>query len=250
MTPPLPRRTLASAFARSFLIQGSWNYRTMLGSGFAFVLIPALRRLHGGDPAGFEAALRRHLEHFNAHPYLANLALGAVLRLEADGEDPEAVRRFKSAVRGPLGGIGDALVWAAWLPAVSLGALTLLWLGLSGWAVVLAFVGVYNLGHLGLRAWAFRAGWSHGRAVGRILGEAALAGWTVRVRSAAAFLLGIFAGAVLAAPDGLGTAGPMWVGLAGIAFIVGATVGERSWRPAAVAVVAAVALLATWGWIA
>lgn len=250
MTPSLPRRTLASAFARAFLIQSSWNYRTMLGSGFAFAMLPALRRIHGGDPAAHQAALRRHLEHFNAHPYLANLALGAVLRLEADGEDPESVRRFKSAVRGPLGGIGDALVWAAWLPAVSLGALTLLWFGLTGWAVVLAFVGVYNVGHLWVRTWAFRAGWSHGRAVGRTLGEAALAGWTGRVRSAAACLLGIFAGAVLGAPDGLGDSGPLWVGLAGIAFIIGATVGERSWRPAAVAVVAAVALLATWGWIA
>lgn len=250
MTPPLPRRTLASAFARAFLIQGSWNYRTMLGSGFGFAALPALRRIHAGDAAGLEAALRRHLEHFNAHPYLANLALGAVLRLEADGEDPEAIRRFKTAVRGPLGGIGDALVWAAWLPAVSLCALTLVWLGVPAWAAVLVFVGVYNVGHLGLRAWAFRAGWAHGRAVGRTLGAAALAGWTGRVRSAAAFLLGVFAGAVVAAPQGLGDSGPLWVGPAGLAFIIGATVGERSWRPAAVAVVAAVALLATWGWIA
>ncbi len=81
----LTRRTLAAAFARSFLIQGSWNYRTMLGSGFAFAMLPALRLIFKGDPAGLEASLRRHLEHFNAHPYLSNVALGAVLRLEADG---------------------------------------------------------------------------------------------------------------------------------------------------------------------
>lgn len=250
MSPPLPRPTLASAFARSFLIQGSWNYRTMIGSGFAFAMLPALRRIHAADPVAFEAALRRHLEHFNAHPYLANLALGAVLRLEAEGEDPEAVRRFKAAVRGPLGGIGDALVWAAWLPAVSLAALTVYWLGAPGWVPVLGFVAVYNLGHLWLRSWAFRAGWSHGRAVGRTLGEAALAGWTGRVRSWAALLLGVFAGAVLGAPGGLADSGPVWVALAVGAFVVGATAGQRTWRPAAVAVVAAVALLATWGWIA
>ena len=105
----LSRRVLASAFARSFMIQGSWNYHTMLGSGFAFAMLPALRRLFAGDPEGMETSLRRHLEHFNAHPYLSNVALGAALRLEADGQDGETVRRFKTAVRGPLGGLGDAL---------------------------------------------------------------------------------------------------------------------------------------------
>ncbi|NJD19950.1 MAG: PTS system mannose/fructose/sorbose family transporter subunit IID [Gemmatimonadetes bacterium] len=94
MTATLSRRVLASAFARSFLIQGSWNHKTMLGSGFAFAMLPALKALFRGSPTGLEAALRRHLEHFNAHPYLSNVALGAVLRLEADGESPEDVRRF------------------------------------------------------------------------------------------------------------------------------------------------------------
>lgn len=250
MRRALPRRVLAQSFARAFLIQGSWNYRTMVGSGFAFAILPALRRLHPDDHGARDEALRRHLEHFNAHPYLANLALGAVLRLEAEGEDPEAVRRFKTAVRGPLGGIGDALVWAGWLPAVSLAGLTLHALGVPGWAVVAAFLLVYNLGHLGLRAWAFRVGWSHGRAVGRTLGDSGLAGWTPRVRSAVGLLLGMFCGAALGGPGGLGEAAPAWAAAAALAFIVGASVGQRVWRPAAVAVVAVVALLATWGWIA
>lgn len=247
MTAALPRRTLASAFARSFLIQGSWNHRTMLGTGFAFAMLPALRALFREDPRTFEAAVRRHLEHFNAHPYLANLALGAVLRLEADREDAEAVRRFKTAVRGPLGGLGDALVWAAWLPAVSLAALSLIWLGVRGGGAVLVFLLLYNAGHLGLRIWGFRTGLANGRSVARSLGAAALSRWTERVRSLAALLLGLLCGTLLVGEGGLSDAGPVWAGLASAAFAAGALVGHRLWRPAAVATVAAVALLATWG---
>mgnify|MGYP001818432523 CR=1 FL=1 len=77
------RRELTSTFTRSFLVQGSWNYRTMLGSGFAFALIPALRTIFRDDPEGLDASLNRHLELFNAHPYIYNVAMGSVLRLEA-----------------------------------------------------------------------------------------------------------------------------------------------------------------------
>lgn len=250
MSRTLGWRALVAVFLRAFLIQGSWNYRTMQGSGFAFSLVPALRELHGDDVKGYEEALRRHLEHFNAHPYLAHLALGAVLRLEAEGEGAEGIRRFKGAIRGPLGGIGDALVWASWLPAVSLTALSLIWLGFSGWWVILGFLALYNSGHLSLRLWSFRAGWAGGRAVGRLLGAAALGGWTERVRSVAGLALGLFIGVILAGEGGLGSAGASWTALAAAAFVVGAVVGQRLWRPATAAVVAAVALLATWGWIA
>jgi len=243
----LDRWTLASAFARSFLIQGSWNYRTMLGSGFAFAMLPALRVLFRESPAALEASLRRHLEHFNAHPYLSGVALGAVLRMEGDGEDGEAVRRFKTAVRGPLGGLGDALVWAAWLPAVSLIGLALYWLGAPGWVAVLAFLAIYNVGHVGLRVWSFKVGLGGGRGVARSLGAAALTRWTERIRAAAALLLGLFVGAAFEGEPGLVAAGPAWAALAAAAFVGGLLVGHRLWRPAAVAVVAAVALLATWG---
>lgn len=249
MSRVLDRRTLASAFARSFLIQGSWNYRTMLGSGFAFAVLPALRSLFRGDAAALEAAQRRHMEHFNAHPYLSGVALGAVLRLESDGEPPDGVRRFKTAVRGPLGGLGDALVWASWLPAVSMAAMALYWLGVPGWASVVVFLLLYNVGHVGLRVWAFHAGLNDGRGVGRSLSAARLGTWTERVRALASLLLGLLVGAILGGNTGLTNSGPLWGTLAVAAFLAGAVVGHRLWRPAAVAVVAAVALLATWGWV-
>ncbi|NJD19949.1 MAG: PTS system mannose/fructose/sorbose family transporter subunit IID [Gemmatimonadetes bacterium] len=147
-----------------------------------------------------------------------------------------------------MGGLGDALVWGAWLPAVSLAALTLFWLGTPGWIAVVLFLGVYNVGHVGLRAWGFMTGLSGGRGVGRSLGAAALSRWTDKARSLAGLLLGLFCGAALAGRGGLAEAGFVWGALACAAFVGGNLVGHRLWRPAAVAVVAVVALLTVWGW--
>ena len=247
MSGELSRASLVSTFLRSFLIQGSWTYHTMLGSGFAFAMLPGLKRLYGSDPEAMDAAMQRHLDHFNAHPYLAGVALGAALRLEADGADPDTVRRFKLAVRGPLGGLGDGLVWATWLPGVSVLALTLYWVGLPGWWAVGVFVAVYNVGHLGLRVWGFRIGLREGRTVGRRLEQANLAGWTARLKAMTALLLGLLAGAVLAADGGLVSSGATWVGLAVGAFLAGLLIGHHAWRPAAATVVAVIAALAAVG---
>ena len=86
----LPRSAVLATYVRSFFIQAAWNYHTMLGTGFAFTLLPGLRRIHDGDAGAMNAAAARHLEHFNAHPYLAGMAVGGVLNLEEASEDPEA----------------------------------------------------------------------------------------------------------------------------------------------------------------
>jgi PTS system mannose-specific IID component len=239
----ISRGALASSFFRSFLIQGSWNYHTMLGCGFAFAMLPSLRRLYGAEPAEMEESLERHVELFNAHPYLSSVALGAALRLEQDGAEEETVRRFKLAVRGPLGSLGDTLVWATWLPAVSVLALTMYWLGLPGWLAVVAFLVIYNVGHIGLRLWGFLVGLREGRRVGQSLARAGLTAWTDRLRSVGALLLGALVGVLLAGDGGLADAGALWVALALAAFLGGLLVGHRAWRPAAATVAAAIMLI-------
>lgn len=239
--------TLTSTVLRSFLVQGSWNYHTMLGCGFAFALLPGLRALYGSEPAALRAAAQRHSEHFNAHPYLAGVALGAVLKLEAEGADPDTMRRFKEAVRAPLGSLGDGLVWATWLPATACAALAAYWLGLPGWMAATAFLVLYNAGHLTLRVWGLRAGLAAGRNVGRELAAADLLGRSERMKPWMATMLGMMTGALVVGPDGLLLSGALWVGLAAVAFAIGWRVGHRVWRPAAAATVVVIAAAAFWG---
>jgi PTS system mannose-specific IID component len=149
-------------FLRSFAIQGSWNFETLVGYGFAFALLPALRVVYRGRPDDLAAAVGRHARLFNSHPYLAPIALGAVARLEVEGKPVDTIERFKAAVRGALGGLGDRLVWAGWRPVCILGSLGMLLAGVPWWIAVVAFLVVYNAGHVGLRVWAFRLGWKEG----------------------------------------------------------------------------------------
>jgi PTS system mannose-specific IID component len=233
---------VVSSFLRSFTVQGSWNYRTLIGSGFAFALLPILREL-GGKPDEVEARLRRHVDLFNAHPYLSPVALGAVTRLEADGEDAAVVERFKMAIRGPLGGLGDALVWAAWLPATLLGVLALALAGAGPVLCLVTFLLIYNAGHVGLRIWGFRVGLENGKQVGPRLRTAGLGPLASRISAWGAVLVGAVAGLLLTGDHGFATPTMLWLAPATLAFLLGLRAGQSAWRPTALATVVAVGLL-------
>ena len=165
------RQDLVTAWWRTFAVQGSWNYRTMIGGGMAFAMLPLLRRIYAGDPVRFSEAVGRHLGAFNSHPYLAGMAVGALARAELDGESAERIQRFGAALRGPLGTVGDRLVWASIRPACLLVAVAAFGMGLGPiWSVAL-FLATYNAGHLAIRVWGFRRGWRDGLGVGQALHE-------------------------------------------------------------------------------
>ena len=162
MKPPL-----GASLLRLFAVQGSWNYERMLGLGVGVAQEPLLRDLRTGNGDGgpvYRAAVARAAHFFNAHPYLCGLVVGAAARAEHDGAPPEQVERLRRALCGPLGSIGDRLVWAGWLPLTSALTLAAVALGAGVWAVA-GFLVVYNTGHVALRWWALRAGWRHGTGV-------------------------------------------------------------------------------------
>ena len=100
---------------RSTFLQGSWNYERMQNLCWAYSLIPAIKKLYTKkeDQA---AALERHLEFFNTHPYVAAPIIGVTLALEeekANGAaiDDAAIQGVKIGMMGPLAGIGDPVFW-------------------------------------------------------------------------------------------------------------------------------------------
>jgi PTS system mannose-specific IID component len=198
------------------------------------VLLPVLRRLHEGDEEALRAAVARHAELFNSHPYLVTVAAGAVARLEDDGVPPETVTRFKNALRGSLGAMGDRLVWQAWRPACALLAIVLLLLGAPWWVAVPAFLLVYNALHLWLRAWGLRVGLRDGLAVGKALREAPFERMGERASDAGAFLAGL--AGILAVGDA--SRGPAEYALGAAALAAGLWLGLRiRWAVWAVLVV-------------
>lgn len=111
----LTKKDRLSVALRSTFLQGSWNYERMQNGGWAFAMIPAIKKLYTTkeDQA---AALKRHLEFFNTHPYVASPVLGVTLALEeekANGMevDDAAIQGVKIGMMGPLAGVGDPVFW-------------------------------------------------------------------------------------------------------------------------------------------
>ena len=100
---------------RSTFWQASWNYERMQNGGYAFAMIPAIKKLYK-EKADQIAALKRHMEFFNTHPYVASPIVGVTLALEqekANGAavDDAAIQGVNVGMMGPLAGIGDPVFW-------------------------------------------------------------------------------------------------------------------------------------------
>ena len=100
---------------RHQFLQGSWNYERMQNGGWCFAMIPAIKKLYS-TPEEQSAALKRHLEFYNTHPYVSAPIIGVTLALEeerANGMEVEdqAIQGVKVGMMGPLAGVGDPVFW-------------------------------------------------------------------------------------------------------------------------------------------
>ncbi len=111
----LTKKDRRAVALRSTLLMGSWNYERIESGGFCYAMIPAIKKLyHNKDDQ--RAALKRHMEFFNTHPYVAAPILGVTLALEeekANGSpvDDTAIQGVKVGMMGPLAGVGDPVFW-------------------------------------------------------------------------------------------------------------------------------------------
>lgn len=125
----LTKKDRISVWLRSNFIQGSWNYERMQNGGWAYSMIPALKKLYK-TKEDRAAALKRHLEFFNTHPYLASPIIGVTLALEEDRAngapiDDVTIQGVKVGMMGPLAGIGDPVFWFTVKPIIGALAATM-----------------------------------------------------------------------------------------------------------------------------
>ncbi|MCA9544917.1 MAG: PTS system mannose/fructose/sorbose family transporter subunit IID [Myxococcales bacterium] len=192
--PRIGRWTLWRVFWRSFFFLAASNYERMQNVGFAYAMAPALGRLYQGE--ALKAAMARHLGFFNSHPYLAAAVLGASIRLEervAAGElPPEMVVGLKRVAQGPLAAIGDSFFWSSLRPFAAVWTIGGLASGVF-WAP-LAFLALYNLFHIGLRAYGLWVGYRDAEGVLPKLQQFNL----VKLADMGHFALGAFSGVLVA----------------------------------------------------
>ena len=143
----LTKKDRLSVALRSTFLQGSWNYERMQNGGWCYSIIPAIKKLYKTEEDR-SAALKRHLEFYNTHPYVSAPVMGVTLALEeerANGMpvDDQTVQGVKVGMMGPLAGVGDPVFWFTVRPILgALGAS----LALSGSIVgPLLFFVVWNI---------------------------------------------------------------------------------------------------------
>ena len=151
----MPRLLQLRIYLRSLALQGSWNGQRMQNLGLLVTLLPWLRRQRR-DLNRDRLFCRCYYEYFNTNPYLANLIIGGLVRLEQEsienGTDvSDLARTFRDSLCRAFASLGDQLFWLGIRPALTM-AICLL--GMFGYIVpILILVGIFAAMQLGLRFW-------------------------------------------------------------------------------------------------
>jgi fructoselysine and glucoselysine-specific PTS system IID component len=111
----LGKKEIRSLFWRSMLLEANFNFETWQNTGFAYAIIPVLKKLYNTKQA-MAAALKRHLQFFNTSPYGSTLILGITAAMEEQNSlnedfDDESINSVKLGLMGPLAGVFDSLFW-------------------------------------------------------------------------------------------------------------------------------------------
>jgi mannose/fructose/N-acetylgalactosamine-specific phosphotransferase system component IID len=163
-------RAATISLLRLLGVQSGWTYERMGGIGVAFAMAPLLEE---GVPADRRTgAFIRSAEFFNSHPWLAGLAVGAEARAERDGVPAEQIQRLRAALGGPLGALGDRVIWAGLLPVLS--AIALVGGGLWGWALPVLAVVLAGALRWEVTRWSLKRGLESGMRVATVLKDCTL----------------------------------------------------------------------------
>lgn len=113
----IDKKILNQVFWRSFPMEFSWNYERMMNAGYCYAMLPALKKIYGEDKEELIQALKRHLEFMNTTPHMITLPLGISVAMEEarqkdiDDFDTSTITTVKTAIMGPLAGVGDSFIW-------------------------------------------------------------------------------------------------------------------------------------------
>ena len=122
------------------------SYERMQSIAYCFSMVPVLKKLYPNRD-DFVEALQRHLIFFNTEGICGNVILGMTVAMEEEKAESqgavsgESIVALKSALMGPVAGIGDTVTWGTVKPLVFTIALTASAEGsVLGWFLMFLFV--------------------------------------------------------------------------------------------------------------
>ena len=164
----LTTKDLRSMYWRSTFLLGSFNFERMQAIGFCLTLMPAIKKFYPDDKTQQAAALKRHLEFYNTHPWISSVVFGVTAAMEehrSKGEDigDETITNVKVGLMGPLAGVGDPIFWGTARPV--LGALGASLAVAGNWMGPLIYFFGINIIRILVRWYGLRWGYERGTAM-------------------------------------------------------------------------------------
>ncbi len=115
MAPSFSPSDIRRLFFRSLTLEANFNFETCQNTGFAYSMIPILKKIYPSKEK-ISLALKRHLQFFNTSPFGSTLILGIAAAMEEQNSrskdfEVDSINTVKLGLMGPLAGIFDSLFW-------------------------------------------------------------------------------------------------------------------------------------------
>lgn len=193
-TSLLTKQDQRKTFMRQGFLLGSFNYERMQNMGFAYIMMPTLKRLYADKPEEYAQALRRHLEFFNTQPYLAAPIVGVSMAMEeqrARGAeiDDATISSVKVGMMGPVAGVGDPLFWGTLRPVI--GALAASFAAQGSMIGPILFFVAWNVIRLATLWYGQKVGYEQGTSIGQNLAGGLMQRVTQGASTMGMFMMGV-----------------------------------------------------------
>lgn len=101
--PVLTAKDYLNVTLRSYYLQNGFNYNSYQGTGYLFVIFPALKKIYKNDPEKLKEVSMENIEFYNTNPHMLPFITSMHLAMCDHGEEIEDTRSIKMALMGHLG---------------------------------------------------------------------------------------------------------------------------------------------------
>ena len=153
-TNMLTKKDLNRAVFHGLGMEWGWTYERQMNLPYFNMVRHALQKIYKDQPEKLHEAMVRNVEFFNITPQLAPFVGGIALAMEeqnakSDDFDTKSITAIKSALMGPLSGIGDS-IFLSGIRIIALGVGLPLCMQGNFLGVILYFL-IYNIPAFWLR---------------------------------------------------------------------------------------------------
>lgn len=150
----LTRKDLWKVFLNQLSIRAANNYERQQNAGYTQAMMPVIEKVYDNDEDKL-AAYQRHMELFLTNDITSSIPIGISAAMEEEYArkrdfDPGAINAVKTALMGPLAGLGDSLLNGTARPILAGLACSMAAAGL-GWTGPILFVIGMSIVSLGIR---------------------------------------------------------------------------------------------------